>query len=155
MSRFGALEETFDLPSLEQTEQQLADPDITTMLDNAKTLATEFKQQDHIRVHDDEMDEVSELALEYGKTLHELGLSVEVKNAGEIFTASGNMLKIALDARNSKMEKRLKLMRLELDRLKLDRTNPAAEDVEHPQDVRVLDRNELLQQLKDLTQPHK
>jgi hypothetical protein len=151
MSRFGTLEATFDLPSMDADGEE----DVDQALATAQQFAKEYNKQDHIHLHDDEMDELGSLAIEYGKTLHDLGLSVEVKHAGEIFTASSNMFKIALDARNSKMEKRLKLMRLELDRLRLDRTNPAVDDVETPQDVRVLDRNELLAQLKEISQSHK
>lgn len=149
MSRFEKLEETFDLPKLEDvlaenltTEQQL---------EEARELEQQFKSQDHFEAHDQEMDEIASLAVEYGKTLHDLGMSVEVKHAGEIFTASGNMLKVALDARNSKMEKKLKMMRLELDKLKLDRQMPESNETIEAQNVTILDRNALLQQIQDIS----
>ena len=146
MSRFDTLENTFDLPRLEDSLQELTD----TTLEQAQELAKDFHSQDHFELHDEEMDEIAGLAVEYGKTLHELGMNVEVKHAGEIFTASSNMLKVALDARNSKMEKKLKMLRLELDRLKLDRTNPDAGETIHQESVMVLDRNQVLEQIKNL-----
>lgn len=146
MSRFDTLENTFDLPRLEDSLQELTD----TTLEQAQELAKDFRSQDHFELHDEEMDEIAGLAVEYGKTLHELGMNVEVKHAGEIFTASSNMLKVALDARNSKMEKKLKMLRLELDRLKLDRTNPDAGETIQQEAVMVLDRNQVLEQIKNL-----
>ena len=146
MSRFEQLENTFDLPRLEDSIMQ----DPQTVLDQAHSLKKQVAEGDHFALHDHEMDEIAELAVEYGKTLHDLGLQAEVKHAGEIFTASGNMLKIAVDARNAKMEKKLKLLRLELDRLKLDRTTPDPGDTVNQENVTVLDRNALLEQIRSL-----
>lgn len=148
MSRFGKLEETFDIPEL---NNQVPDPDV--VMDQATQLTTTYENTDSDQLHDEEMDEIAQLALEYGKSLHDLGMNVEVKHAGEIFNASGNMLKIASDARNAKMEKKLKLMKLELDRVKLERTAPERPELIENSQVTVLDRNELLNQIKALTQP--
>lgn len=147
MSRFGSLEETFELPKLEDSLQEIP----ARSLAQAKELVTDFNSKDHFELHDVEMDQIADLAVEYGKNLHELGMNVEVKHAGEIFNASSNMLKIAMDAKNAKMEKKLKMLRLELDRLKLDRTNPdPGETIQHDS-VTVLDRNQLLGQIKSLS----
>jgi len=148
MSRFGKLEETFDIPEL---NSQVPDPE--TVVDQATELTQSYENTDPDQLHDEEMDEIAHLALEYGKSLHDLGMNVEVKHAGEIFNASGNMLKIASDARNAKMEKKLKLMKLELDRVKLERTAPERPELIENHQVTVLDRNELLNQIKALTQP--
>lgn len=147
MSRFESLEETFELPKLEDSLQEIPQ----TTLEQAQELAKELVDKDHFELHDLEMDQIADLAVEYGKNLHELGMNVEVKHSGEIFNASSNMLKIALDAKNAKMEKKLKMLRLELDRLKLDRTNPdPGETIQHDS-VTVLDRNQLLGQIKSLS----
>lgn len=149
MSRFETLENTFDLPRLEDSLDTTADSD--QLIQAAHQLQDDFAAQDPSELHDQEMDEIASLAVEYGKSLHDLGMNVEVKHAGEIFTASSNMLKIAVDARNSKMDKKIKLLRLELDRLKLDRTNPDPGETIEAQNVTVLDRNALLAQIKSLT----
>lgn len=147
MSRFGKLEDTFDLPPLEQV---LSNQDPQELIHASDKLSASYDKLDQLDAHDDEMNEISELAVEYGKSLHDLGMSVEVKHAGEIFTASSNMLKIAMDARNSKMEKKLKLLKLELDRVKLDRAMPEITDQINSEQVTVLDRNALLDQIKSL-----
>lgn len=148
MSRFGKLEETFDIPELDAGDTV---PDV--VLDQAEHLATTYTNSDPDQLHDEEMDEIAQLAMEYGKSLHDLGMNVEVKHAGEIFNASGNMLKIASDARNAKMEKKLKLMKLELDRVKMERLTPERPELIDNSQVTVLDRNDLLDQIKALTQP--
>lgn len=148
MSRFEKLEETFDLPPLEVESKN--NPDPQQLINQADDLQQNWEQTDHAQVHDQEMDEIAHLAVEYGKTLHDLGMSVEVKHAGEIFNASGTMLKVAMDARNAKMEKKLKLLKLELDRLKLDRTLPDALETVEAENVTILDRNALLAQIREL-----
>lgn len=149
MSRFETLENAFELPRLEDSLASAEDEQ--QLVAAAEALQKDYDQQDPSQLHDEEMDEIADLAVEYGKSLHDLGMNVEVKHAGEIFTASSNMLKIAVDARNSKMEKKIKLLRLELDRLKLDRTNPDPGETINAQQVTVLDRNALLAQIKSLT----
>lgn len=149
MSRFEQLENAFDLPRLEDSVIQHLDA--TQMMNSAENLEQDFKQKDHFELHDEEMDEIANLAVEYGKTLHDLGLNVEIRNAGEIFNASSNMLKIAVDAKNLKVEKKLKLLKLELDRLKLDRSMPDPGEKAEREHVTVLDRNALLAQIKTLT----
>lgn len=146
MSRFGKLEESFDLPPLEQVQQ-----DPQHLIHAAHELENQYDTLDHDQIHDAEMNEISALAVEYGKSLHDLGMNVEVKHAGEIFTASSNMLKIALEARNSKMDKKLKMLKLELDRLKLERSQPETGETIDAQAVTVLDRNALLDQIKSLS----
>jgi hypothetical protein len=146
MSKFKQLEETFDLPELTPQE----DDSDNNVLQTAKDFAEEYRSADPFEMHDEEMDEIGNLALGYGKDLHDLGMSVDSKLAGEIFNAAASMLKIAADTRNSKLEKRLKLMKMEFDRLKLDRTNPDTTEVVETTNVKVLDRNELLAQLKKI-----
>lgn len=152
MSRFTKLEETFDLPPLETSDSLTMEESIA----HAKHLANVHQEQDYFELHDNEMDEIANLAVEYGKNLYDLGMNVDVKNAGAIFSASSTMLRIAVDSRNLKMEKRLKLMKLELEKIKLDRTNPEkTTEVVEASNVKVIDRAELLAQIKDIQQNNK
>ena len=153
MTRFGQLEETFDLPNLEElTQDSTQDSDVRK---SAQALAQSFEDRDHFEIHETEMDEISHLAVEYGKSLHDLGMSVEVKHAGEIFNAAGNMLKIAMDARQLKLEKKLRIMKLEMDQIRLDRGATGPTQEVETGNVRILDRNELLAQLRDIAKSNK
>lgn len=152
MKAFQPLEEAFDLPRLED----LVDPgDAESVLAKSQQLSKDFKSADAGELHDTEMDEIADLALEYGKNLSELGMTVEMRHAGEIFNASATMLKVALDARNSKMERKLKQLKLELDRVKLEKTFPEEKAPADLGNVKVLDRNALLEQLREISNSNK
>ena len=157
MTRFGQLEQEFGLTNLEELTADLKNASMTAeqLQRQASELARTYQDTDHFEVHENEMDEISELAIEYGKGLHELAMSVEVKHAGVIFNASAAMLKLALDARQLKLEKKFKLMKLELDQMKLDRMIPDVTQQIDTTNVRILDRNELLAQLRDIAQTNK
>ena len=155
MSRFTQLEETFDLPSLDDVVEKDNELSMEESISKAKQLAATHKEQDYFELHDTEMDEIADLAVVYAKDLHDLGMNVDVKNAGEIFSASASMFKIAVDARHLKMDKRLKLMKLELDRIKMDRTTPESTDFVEASNVRIIDRSELLAQIKEIQEKDK
>ena len=155
MSRFTQLEETFDLPSLDDVVEKDGELSMEESLSKAKQLSATHKDQDYFELHDNEMDEIADLAVEYAKDLHDLGMNVDVKNAGEIFSASASMFKIAVDARHLKMDKRLKLMKLELDRITMDRTTPESTEVVEASNVRIVDRSELLAQIKEIQEKDK
>jgi hypothetical protein len=146
-NKFTKLEEIFDLPPIDQVVEA-SEQDIQTALEQASDLEKQFNQIDGYDQHDSEMDQLSELAIQAHKDLQELGMNVEVRHAGEIFTSSSQMLKIAVDAKNNKVEKKLKLLRLQLDKMKLDRAYAGEKPVDGT--AVTLDRNEILKQLRQL-----
>jgi hypothetical protein len=153
MGRFEKLEQTFGLPRLEDSVpyQDL----VETSLEKAQELAQTFRDQDPAEVHDDEMNEIASLAIEWGKNLNDLGMTVEMRHAGEIFTASATMLKVALDARNSKMDRLFKQLKLDLDRLKVEKAFPDKSEPVDTGNIKVLDRNALLEQLREFSKEAK
>lgn len=48
------------------------------------------------------------------------GMDIDPRHAADMFSAASNMLKVAHDSKNSKIDKRLKLYELELKREKLE-----------------------------------
>ena len=100
------------------------------------------------------MDELANLAISAHKDLQDLGMNVEIRHAGEIFSSSSAMLKIAVDAKNLKVEKKLKLLKLQLDKMKIDLTFKGDDRTVDGQAVK-LDRNELLKQLKQINENDK
>lgn len=162
--KWKTLEDTFEIESIEQDEEQAeeqdadasddAEPseqDVQAALERADEIDRQLGALRGRDEHDEEMDELAKLAVQAHRDLQDLGMNVEIRHAGEIFSSSSQMLKIAVDAKNNKVEKKLRMLRLQLDKLKLDRAakkddpNGAIEGK-----ARVLDRNELLQQLKEL-----
>lgn len=157
--RFKSLEEEFNLPALDGSEGE-AEADTPTLeevseaLTQAKDLEKQFRKMDHYDTHDQEMDTLAELAVQAHKDLQDLGMNVEIRHAGEIFSSSSQMLKIAVDAKNNKVEKKLKLLKLQLDKMKIDLTFKGDETPVEGQ-AHKLDRNELLKQLKQINDDDK
>lgn len=151
--RFKALEETFDMPSIDESESETGEipstEDVANALEQAKDLEKHFNKMNHYDKHDEEMDMLADLAVEAHKNLQDLGMNVEIRHAGEIFSSSSQMLKIAVDAKNLKVEKKLKLMKLQLDKMKVDSLVNKDSDTVDGTAVK-LDRNELLEQLKKI-----
>lgn len=141
------LEEELGLPPMEEHEDydieeheaesasMLESLSTAEKLDNALTAVTGVDK------HDSEMDEISGKALSSYEDLVELGKNVPPGQSGRIYEVAGQMLKHALDARNSKADKKIKLMELQLKKLKLEQDEGNG-DSEAKGDQ--LDRNELL-----------
>lgn len=162
--RFRTLESTFELDSMEDTEdndatyddqQYTPEGEINAALELADQIDKQLSEARGRDVHDDEMDELADLAIQAHKDLQDLGMNVEIRHAGEIFSSSSQMLKIAVDAKNSKVDKKLKMLKLQLDKLKMDRAyKPATTDTVEGK-ATMLDRNELLKQLSEIQNPAK
>ena len=74
----------------------------------------------------------------------DLGMNVDSRFASEIFAVAGTMLGHALTAKTAKMNKKLKMIDLQMRKLKLDREG-SRDDPDMPTaQGHVLDRNELL-----------
>lgn len=153
--RFKQLEETFDLPGVEdekfdEVDIAVASPEsIAAALEEAKDLEKQFEKLNHYDQHDAEMDELAAMAVDAHKNLQDLGMNVEIRHAGEIFSSSSQMLKIAVDAKNNKVEKKLRLLKLKLDKLKIDQAAGTKTNTVEGTAVK-LDRNELLKQLREI-----
>lgn len=162
--RFKQLEDTFNLDpadmgnETDELETNISDStpvevtpspeELKTALKHAKDLDTQFARLSDRDVHDQEMDDLAKLAIDAHMSLQELGMNVEIRHAGEIFSSSSQMLKIAVDAKNSKVDKKLRLMKLQLDKLRLDKQYKDDNSVDGT--AVKLDRNELIKQLKNL-----
>ena len=92
---------------------------------------------------DREMDDLAETALDGYRTLMDLAMNVEMRFAGEILGAANGMLGHAITAKTKKIDKKLKMIDLQLKKLRLDRETGQDAPVATAEAL-VLDRNELL-----------
>lgn len=99
-------------------------------------------------VHDAEMDSIAQKAISTYEDLMSLGGNVPDMHAGKIFEVAGQMLKTALEAKNSKAEKKLRMIELQLKKVRAEQI-----DIEQGNGNRgstaagEFDRNELLKYL--------
>ena len=82
------------------------------------------------------------------KNLMDLGMNVDSRYSGRIFEVASNFLKNAIDAKSSKIDKKLKMVELQLKKLKLDKDgNKDGGPVEESDGFVISDRNELMKKL--------
>lgn len=99
---------------------------------------------------DEEMDELAKMAKDRFEDLMDLGMNVDSRFSGTIFQTAGVLLGHAITAKQAKMDKKLRMIDLQLKKMRLDQqakqagTAPAS--AVEGEGV-VLDRNALLAQI--------
>jgi hypothetical protein len=146
------LEELFDLDSSEPNELMLpvlenAEEVTTTAMSNLEKIEAALPQVRGLEAADIEMDELAEMATASYKDLMDLGLQVEARFSSEIFNSAGTMLGHAITAKTAKINKKLKMLDMQLKKAQLDQKMQAKnEEIESTPlgEGQSLDRNELL-----------
>lgn len=101
---------------------------------------------------DSEFDALAQRATDAYDDLMDLGMNVEARYSGRIFEVAGGMLKNAIDAKAAKIDKKLKMIELQLKKQKLDQ-DAGGEDqgISIPGNGYIVsDRNSLLEKLKNI-----
>jgi hypothetical protein len=100
---------------------------------------------------DTELNEVANKAMQAYEDLMDLGMNVEGRYAGRVFEVAGNMLKTSLDAKVAKLDKKLKMVELQLKKEKLDKEdNDSPNGIINGEGYVVTDRNSLIERLKGM-----
>lgn len=103
-----------------------------------------------IETTDSELDHISDLAEKTFKDLVDLSMNVDPRFSGQILQSAGTLLGHALTAKQAKIDKKLRMVDLQIKKLRLDRMN-ANSAPETPVPVEgegmVLDRNTLLREI--------
>lgn len=98
---------------------------------------------------DEEFDDLATRATNAYDDLVELGMNVEAKYSARIFEVASSMLKNAIDAKSAKIDKKLKMIELQLKKQKQDQGSEEKTMVAGA-GVIVSDRNSLLEKLKNM-----
>ena len=94
-----------------------------------------------------ELDKLAVEAEESYKNLMDLGMNVDSRYSGRIFEVASTMLRNAIDAKGSKIDKKLKMVELQLKKLKIDKTGSDDADPIESEGIIISDRNELMKKL--------
>lgn len=149
------LEELFNLPeaNTDETSEQASIEQKQEMLANADDIIDRIDQA-LPQVHeldgaDAELDELANLARTKFEDLMDLGMNVEARYSGQILQTAGILLGHAISAKQAKIDKKLRMVDLQLKKLRLDQAAAKGDDGPKPIDGKavVLDRNELLKQI--------
>jgi hypothetical protein len=94
-----------------------------------------------------ELDKLAVEAEESYKNLMDLGMNVDSRYSGRIFEVASTMLRNAIDAKSNKIDKKLKMVELQLKKQKIDQGNKDDTGVEEQNGFVISDRNELMKKL--------
>ena len=97
---------------------------------------------------DAELDTLATKAEQAFDDLMDLGMNVEPRFSSRMFEVAGNMLKTAVDAKSAKIDKKLKMVELQLKKLAIDKKTNESEDPVEGKGYIITDRNSLLEKLK-------
>jgi len=156
------LEELFNLPPTDANDPTMEESrefieenrDIITEVDSAISkidLALPLVRD--LDAGDQELDELATMAKQRAEDLIDLGMNVEPRFSGVILQTAGVMLGHAITAKTAKMDKKLRMISLQLQKARLDhaikKDAKSGTTEEEPIDGKgiVLDRNELLKQI--------
>jgi L-lactate utilization protein LutC len=154
------LEALFELPDVEKSAE-------TDVVDTMKETVEKLKKQtmaltlsskidnsfsnvSELEKHEREMDLIAEDAIETYGNLIDMAMNVEAQYTARLMEVAAQMMRNAMDARQLKMNAKLRQLELQLKKLQSDRNAGKAEDPnsETPATGQLLDRNELLKKLQ-------
>ena len=157
------LEETFNIsPAEEEPVEEVEEetPTIEESTELTNILYSELKTTEKIdsalplvqdlNQHDKEMDDIHQKALDAFNDLLSLGMNVEVHAGAKLLETANQMLKTAMEAKDSKVDRKLKMINLQLQKAKLDhnvkKSSPEGSELESDGAI-TIDRNELLKRI--------
>lgn len=146
------LQELFELPNDVKgstSEEPISTELVTTQAySNLEKIENALPQVKGLESADDEMDELASLAVSSYKDLQDLGMQVDSRFSAEIFSVASTMLGHAITAKTAKLNKKLKMIELQLKKAALDQKEKTKEEeidaTPLGEGKLVADRNELL-----------
>ena len=164
------LEELFELPSSKDAPVDAESAPAEDLRSQLQTLDDNIDKIDQalpgvrgLEANDEEMDGLADLAKSSYNDLMDLGMQVDSRFASEIFSVASNMLGHAITAKTAKMDKKLKMIDLQLKKMRLDQQQSvidakaaegSGEGMQTAQGM-VLSRNDLLERLLSKDQKDK
>lgn len=102
---------------------------------------------------DAEFDALAQRATDAYDDLMDLGMNVEARHGARMFEVAAQMMNAAITAKTNKIDKKLKMVDLQLKKLAIDRKNGdkgGGDDPIEGQGYILTDRNSILEKLKNL-----
>jgi hypothetical protein len=102
-------------------------------------------------ISDSELDELAQRATDAYDDLMDLGMNVEPRYSSRVFEVASTMLKNAIDAKSAKIDKKLKMIELQIKKQQVDqKSKPAGDNELEGEGYLITDRNSLLEKLKNI-----
>ena len=149
------LEELFDLPPSDVDSD--ADTPLPVTRETIAAIDSAIDKIDEalpgvrgLESSDQEMDDLAGMATNSYRELMDLGMQVDSRFASDIFSVASNMLGHAITAKTAKLDKKLKMIDLQLKKARLDQQQQASGELAPTQTGTgvVLSRNDLLARIR-------
>jgi uncharacterized protein YacL (UPF0231 family) len=155
------LEEVLNLPENKkiikdeekrQVKAEVAQPFLRDMQEFDKISAALPQVKGLGDLGDSELDALAQKAQDAYEDIMDLGMNVEARYSGRLFEVAASMLGHAIQAKTAKLDKKLKMVDLQLKKQKIDQDAMGIDDsvTLQGEGVIVTDRNSLLEKLKNL-----
>lgn len=133
-------------------EEDDSEVNIKRALSVAEKIDKALPQVKDLESHDKDMDGYATDAMNSFRELMDLGMNSEARHAGKFFEVAQTMMKNAIEAKNAKADKKLRMIELQLKKQRVDQWDSkgsSGEEVIEGEGFVVGDRNKLLDQLID------
>jgi len=107
-------------PIEEPITQGLDLPQLQEQLDQADKIDAALPMVRNMETLDSDMDKYADKAMHAFQDLMDLGQNVEDRHAAAVFDTASKMMTNAITAKTAKMDKKLKMIQLQLQKAKLD-----------------------------------
>jgi hypothetical protein len=155
------LEEILNLPESkkivkqeekEQRKAEVAQPFIRNISEYDKIAAALPQVKGLGDIADTELDDLAKKATDAYDDIMDLGMNVEARYSARMFEVAASMLGHAIQAKSAKLDKKLKMIDLQLKKQKIDQeVSPEEQGINIQGDgVIIADRNSLIEQLKKM-----
>lgn len=151
------LEELLNLEPARELKRQIADTDdldhkieisaanipMDDRIDTALPIITD------ILAHDREMDDIANKAIASYEEVCAAADNTPAMYAGKLYEVGSTFLRTALDAKEAKLQKKLRIIELQIKKLRVDKVkNESGNEDETQKNSKEFDRNDLLKFLK-------
>jgi hypothetical protein len=157
------LEDLFNLPSSEEedeveTKKEVKKVDLTQLREIDKSIDKidiALPSVRDLEASDEEMDELAQLSKQAFNDLLDMGLSVDPRFGGKLLEVASSMMTNSINAKTAKIDKKLRMVELQLRKAALDQKERALAAKQGPDEEEstskgiVMDRNALLKELLD------
>jgi hypothetical protein len=153
------LEDLFDLPPSEPINPEAVSTPATIPVLDLQEKLEEFEKINAALprvkglgdISDAELDALANKAEKAYDDLMDLGMNVEARYGSRMFEVAAQMMNAAITAKTNKIDKKLKMVDLQLKKLAIDKKHGNAEGTTVEGEGYILtDRNSILEKLKNL-----
>jgi hypothetical protein len=118
--------------------------EFTTQMDIADRIDKALPQVRGLETEDRDLDDYAQQAMDSCGKLMDLGFNMDDRNAGKVFEVASTMMSNAITAKTAKLDKKLKMVELQLKAARLAQTQKPEEEAQNNNGELSTDRNAIL-----------